>query len=399
MRHPAAAARERAHPRPVPVDGPQGARPEVPRQALPRERPAEGAPRDVPAGRRVARRPAAAERELRPGARAREELGPPLPRPVPRRARRAGWPFQRDPVRAGLRPDGHRPARGPPRGRGRRSTRSRTSPATPSPAGRRVRALGTLRARRARPVRAAARAGRVAKRARHEAPSPSGSRGARRGSCADLPRPSRRRRDRARPCTSPRPICATSSRSCRSSSRCGPRITYLQRNMANKVTYQLVEAGRGESVGAIRRGRDPPRELGRGDVHPRRARARERRAGLASSSPDHLVTIKARVDGAASRSRNLGVDDEIVLHVPVRGYLRFLPAIFQGEGPGPRAGGRPRPLDRARSGGAGASCPRSRASDLDPDEDPLRRAMFVFQHVMTTLSRAASITSPTSPTR
>ena len=31
------------------------------------------------------------------------------------------------------------------------------------------------------------------------------------------------------------------------------------------------------------------------------------------------------IEGAAARSRNLSVDDEITLYVPVRGYLRFLP--------------------------------------------------------------------------
>ena len=49
--------------------------------------------------------------------------------------------------------------------------------------------------------------------------------------------------------------------------------------------------------------------------------------------PDHLVRVEPEVDGIASDSRMLSIEDEIILHVPVRGYLRFLPGIFHGEGP------------------------------------------------------------------
>ena len=33
------------------------------------------------------------------------------------------------------------------------------------------------------------------------------------------------------------------------------------------------------------------------------------------------------------RGTGLHQGDEIILHVPVRGYLRYIPAIYQGEGP------------------------------------------------------------------
>jgi len=172
--------------------------------------------------------------------------------------------------------------------------------------------------------------------------------------------------------------------------------TYLQRNMANKVTYQLVEAGRGETVGAVRK--IEIRHANSGDVtwiRGERVLANGQPASF--FVPDHLVTVKARVEGAASRSRNLGVDDEIVLHIPVRGYLRFLPAIFQGEGPV-----HAREVVRARSTELqrwrGGELPDEQAYDLDPDEDPLRRAMFVFQHVMTSLTERidhlADLTDP-----
>jgi phage tail-like protein len=114
-------------------------------------------------------------------------------------------------------------------------------------------------------------------------------------------------------------------------------------------------------------------------------------------APDHLITVRARVDGAASRSRNLSFDDEIVLHVPVRGYLRFLPAIFQGEGPVHSrevVKARATELTRYRGG----ELPEEQAFELDPEEDPLRRMLFVFQHAMTTVTnqidRLVDITDP-----
>lgn len=172
--------------------------------------------------------------------------------------------------------------------------------------------------------------------------------------------------------------------------------TYLQRNMANKVTYHLVEAGRGETVGAVRQ--IEIRHANSGEITwIRGERVLANGEPASFFVPDHLVTVKARVDGAASRSRNLGVEDEIVLHVPVRGYLRFLPAIFQGEGPV-----HAREVTRARSTELqrwrGGELPEEQGVDLDPDEDPLRRAMFVFQHVMTSLTERidhlADLTDP-----
>lgn len=172
--------------------------------------------------------------------------------------------------------------------------------------------------------------------------------------------------------------------------------TYLQRNMANRVTFKLVEATRGESVGAVRQ--IEVRHANSGEVTcVRGERVLANGEPASFYVPDHLVTIRARIEGAASRSRNLGVDDEVVLHVPVRGYLRFLPAIFQGEGPVTA-----REVVRARATELqrwrGGELPEQEAFELDPDEDPLRRALFVFQHVMTSLTERidhlADVTDP-----
>ncbi|MCA9489485.1 MAG: hypothetical protein KC621_06165 [Myxococcales bacterium] len=160
--------------------------------------------------------------------------------------------------------------------------------------------------------------------------------------------------------------------------------TYLQRNMANIVSYKLVEARRGEQVGTVR------------EVEIRHANSGERtwvrgERVLANGEPasffvpDHLVTVQARVDGAGSKARNLGVDDDIVLHVPVRGYLRFLPGIYQGEGP-VQAREVERARDTALARYRSGELPEVRSIEYDLDEDPLRRTLFVFQHEMTTVT-------------
>ena len=173
-------------------------------------------------------------------------------------------------------------------------------------------------------------------------------------------------------------------------------MTYLQRNMANKITYRLVEVRRGEPVGAVRQVEILHANSGqRTFIRGERVLANGEPASF--YVPDHLVTVRANVIGASGRSKDLGTDDEIVLHVPVRGYLRFLPAIFQGEGPV-----QSREIIRARSAELqrwrGSELPDEFANELDPDEDPLRRYLFIYQHVMTTITnridRLVDLTDP-----
>ena len=171
---------------------------------------------------------------------------------------------------------------------------------------------------------------------------------------------------------------------------------YLQRNMANRVSYRLVEARRGENVGSVRTIEIYHAATGeRSWIAGQRVLANGEPASY--FVPDHLVHIEASVQGAASHSRNLSTEDEVVLHVPVRGYLRFLPAIFQGEGPV-----HARQIQRSRSAELqryrGAELPDLEAYDLDVDEDPLRRFLFMFQHVMTSITEQidhlANLTNP-----
>lgn len=172
--------------------------------------------------------------------------------------------------------------------------------------------------------------------------------------------------------------------------------TYLQRNMANRVSYRLVEARRGEGVGCVREVEIFHASSGqRSWIRGQRVLANGQPASY--FVPDHLVQIEPVISGAAARSRNLATDDEIVLHVPVRGYLRYLPAIFQGEGPvHAQQVERARAIELARH--RSHELPEEIAYQVDVDEDPLRRFLFLFQHVMTTLTEQidhlASLTDP-----
>ncbi len=171
--------------------------------------------------------------------------------------------------------------------------------------------------------------------------------------------------------------------------------TYLQRHLGNNIRYHLVEARRGEAVGMVR------------SVEIRHANGGERtmiqaQRVLANGEPasffvpDHLVRLKAKVDGAGMESRALSLEDDIILHVPVRGYLRFLPAVFQGDGPvtsGDLVRSRDTALQRWGSG-----LPSQQFDETHVDEDPLRRFLFIYQHVMTTVSdrieRIVDLTDP-----
>lgn len=159
--------------------------------------------------------------------------------------------------------------------------------------------------------------------------------------------------------------------------------TYLQRNMANTVMFRLVEAKRGEAIGVVR------------SIEVKHANGGERTWITGSRVlpngepasffvPDHLVRIEPVILGTASVSERLASGDEIIVHVPVRGYLRYLPALFQGEGPVVS-----RELLTVRDSALqrwGGGLPEKRASEVRVDEDPMRRFLFIFQHVMTSIT-------------
>lgn len=171
---------------------------------------------------------------------------------------------------------------------------------------------------------------------------------------------------------------------------------YLQRHLGNRVSYRLVEARRGEAVGVVREVEIRHANGGQSTwIRGRRVLANGEPASF--FVPDHLVRVEPVIDGVAVGTRTLHVDDEIVLHVPVRGYLRYLPQIFQGEGPV-----QSRVLTQARDGEltrwSGRDLPAEQGYDVVVDEDPMRRFLFVFQHLMTTVTeridRLVELTDP-----
>ncbi|MFT7520219.1 MAG: phage tail-like protein [Kiritimatiellia bacterium] len=158
---------------------------------------------------------------------------------------------------------------------------------------------------------------------------------------------------------------------------------YLQRNLGNSVRYKLVEVRRGETVGIVRAVEVQHANSGqRTMITGQRVLANGAPASF--YVPDHLVTIVPSVRGAAGPTRTLKIDDEVVLHVPVRSYLRFLPGIFQGEGPVSA-----REVTRTRSTALarwGSGVPEEQYTEIEIDDDPMRRFLFIFQHLQTRLT-------------
>jgi len=171
---------------------------------------------------------------------------------------------------------------------------------------------------------------------------------------------------------------------------------YLQRNMGNIVRYRLVEARRGEQVGMVREVEIRHANGGMTTwIRGERVLANGEPASF--FVPDHLVQIKPAVHGAAAETHSVGMKDEVVLHVPVRGYSRFLPEVFQGEGPV-----RSQDLVSTRSSQLqrwqGRDMGEVRSTEWEVDGDPLRQFLFIFQHMMSTVTdridRLAELTDP-----
>lgn len=161
-------------------------------------------------------------------------------------------------------------------------------------------------------------------------------------------------------------------------------VAYLRRCMANTISVRMVEAGRGESIGVIRAVEVIHKNGGeRSSIQAKRVLADGTEASY--FVPDHLVQLETTIQGAAKFGRELAQDDEVVLHVPVRGYLRFLPGVFQGDGP---VTARYRLTDSQLASQQWAGgIDQAHFQDMKMDEDPLRRFLFIFQHVMSSVTQ------------
>lgn len=173
---------------------------------------------------------------------------------------------------------------------------------------------------------------------------------------------------------------------------------YLNRHLGNPVTYQLVEARRGEPVGRIRAVEIQPHVGGETVMV---AASRELPDGSPATwfTPPELVNIKIQIIVGDTKEGDippLRSRDQIILHVPVRSYLRYLPGIFQGSGATTREDV-PQVTDRQqRQYGSKSSASAAQAVD---NGDQFRRFLLMFQHMMTTVTdRIDNIPSLTDPT-
>jgi phage tail-like protein len=171
--------------------------------------------------------------------------------------------------------------------------------------------------------------------------------------------------------------------------------TYLKRHLGNEVQVRLVEAIRGEPLGHVRAAEVLPA----GGGEPMRVRAVRRLPDGSPASfhaPEDQVTVTSAVDVPGGNRFTPSPRDVVLLVVPVRGYTRYLPSIYQGQTPMISRRDVVR-LDEtaARRLGARALAPDETVPD---DAEAFRRFLFVFQHLMTTVldkvDRIPSLTDP-----
>ncbi len=161
-------------------------------------------------------------------------------------------------------------------------------------------------------------------------------------------------------------------------------ITYLNRHLGNPVGYRLVEALRGERPGAVRSVEIQP-AVGGEPLYVRGVRVLPDGSPASYFTPDDLVSVVTEVvtpDGRPPVS--LQSRDRVVLHIPVRGYLRYLPGIFQGAVPATRRDVVRADEVSARRWGTKDSVHTTEVQGFNADA--LRRFLFIFQHLMTTVT-------------
>ncbi|NOY27727.1 MAG: hypothetical protein GXP62_17835 [Oligoflexia bacterium] len=172
--------------------------------------------------------------------------------------------------------------------------------------------------------------------------------------------------------------------------------SFLARHLGNAVTYKLVEARRGEQAGIVREA-EILSSTGGPTVHVRAIRTLPDGTPATYFAPDDLVETRAVVQVAAGVALPpLQPADRIILHVPVRSYLRFLPGIYQGGVPTQRRDVAQADERSLRRWGARE---QPAMPQVRHDTEQFRRFLFVFQHLMTTVTeRIDSLDSLTDPT-
>ena len=159
-------------------------------------------------------------------------------------------------------------------------------------------------------------------------------------------------------------------------------ISYLNRHLGNPVSYRLVEALRGERPGCVR-SVEVQTAAGGEPTYVRALRTLPDGSPASYFTPEDLVTIVAEIVTPDERALgSLGARDRIILHVPVRGYLRFLPGLYQGAVPAQRRDVVKADEVSARRWGTGGQ--QTQTLEVQGfNAESLRRFLFIFQHVMT----------------
>ena len=172
--------------------------------------------------------------------------------------------------------------------------------------------------------------------------------------------------------------------------------TYLNRHLGNLVHYRLVESDRGEQVGIVRAVEVEP-HLGGDNIVIRAIRTLPDGTPASYFTPEDLVEVRAVVESdGGGPVPPLRPRDRIILHVPVRSYLRFLPGIYQCASPTSRQDVSRSTERSVRQWGAGDELMVTEVQDQEADQ--FRRFLFLFQHMMTTVTekidRIPTLTNP-----
>ena len=159
---------------------------------------------------------------------------------------------------------------------------------------------------------------------------------------------------------------------------------YLRRHLGNSVGYRLVEAIRGEEPGCVR-AIEVVAQGGGVAVNVVAERTLPDGTPASYYTPADLVEIRARIDcEMGGPVPPLQPRDKLVLHVPVSSYLRFLPGVFQGSGPTSS-----RQVVKATERSIRQWGGRDEVALTEVAEqsaDAFRRFLFIFQHMMTTVT-------------
>lgn len=159
---------------------------------------------------------------------------------------------------------------------------------------------------------------------------------------------------------------------------------FLRRHLGNQVGYRLVEAQRGEDPGHVRAIEVHPQDGG-SIVNVVAERTLPDGSPASYYTPEDLVEIRARIENEFGGPVSpLQPRDKIVLHVPVASYLRFLPGIFQGAAPAASRDVIATSERSIRQWGAKDEVAVSEVSRHEADQ--FRRFLFIFQHLMTTVT-------------